>query len=70
MVVDAEDGLSLEGAHGLGDGLILLKGEVDAVVFGLPVRRIEIEEGVRTVVLADAGLPVEVFDAGIGGLPS
>lgn len=70
MVVDAENGLSLEIAQHFGHGLVLVEGEIHTVSFCLPVWRVEIEERVGAVVFSNAFLPVEVFNSDVGGLPS
>ncbi len=62
MVVDAEDSLALHAAEQVGHLVILLEFEWHAVAFGLPVGRVQVVKGVRTVVFGDAVLPAEMLD--------
>jgi len=66
VVVDGEDGVALEGAHGAGDALVFAERERGAVALGLPVGRVEVEQGVGTVVAVDAVVPGEVLDDDLG----
>ena len=50
VVVDAQQGFALQPAHRLGHGLVLREREVHPVALGLPVRGVQVEEGVRPVI--------------------
>ena len=64
VVVDADHHLPFSLAHCLGHLLVLLPFERYAVAFGLLIRRIEVEEGVRPVIAAHNLLPGQVLDSG------
>lgn len=64
MVVDAHHHPTLAVAHELRHALVLLEREVDAVAGGLPVRRIHVEERMRTIVALGTGEPRKILDVG------
>lgn len=66
VVVDADHHLALAPSHEVGHPLVLLEGEVHAIAGGLPVRRVHVEEGVRSIVALRAGEPGQVLDIGTG----
>lgn len=50
MIVDTDHHPALAPPHEVGHPLVLLEWEVDAIARGLPVRRVHVEERVRSVV--------------------
>lgn len=62
MVVDADDGLALDGLELLGHQFVLLPLKGHAIALGFPIWRVHVKQGVGTVVAVDAGGPVELLD--------
>ena len=62
MIVKADNGLPLEPPEQLGHFLILNDAKLDAVTFGLPIWRIQIEQSVRPVVALHQLVPENVLD--------
>lgn len=54
VIVDADHYPALAAPHEVGHPLVLLEREVDAVAGGLPVRRVHVEERVRSIVALGA----------------
>jgi len=66
MTADAEDHGAIDGAGQFFEALVVFPAEVGAVAFGLPIRRIAVEERVRPVVLFDDLVPGQMLDGGTG----
>lgn len=66
VVVDADHHLALAAAHEVGHALVLFEGEVHAVTGSLPIRRVHVEERVRSIIALSAGEPGQVLDVGAG----
>lgn len=66
MVVDADHHPALAAPHEVSHALVLLVREIQAVAGGLPVRRVHVEERVRSIVALGAGEPGQVLDVGPG----
>ena len=66
MVVVAQERLALQPGQHLGEALVLRPGEGDTIALGLPVGRIDVKQGVGTVVALQAIGPVQVLDLSAG----
>lgn len=66
VIVDADHHLALTPAHEVGHALILLEKEIHAIAGGLPVRRVHVEERVRSIIAFGASEPGQVLDVGAG----
>lgn len=66
MIVDADHHLAFASAHELSHPLILFEREIDPVAGGLPVRRVHVEEGVRSIVALRTVEPRQILDVGAG----
>lgn len=66
VIVDADHHLALATAHEVGHALVLLEGKVHPVASGLPIRRVHVEERVRSIIALGAGEPGQVLDIGAG----
>ena len=66
MVVDTDHHFALASAHEVSHLLVFLEWEIEPITGGLPVRRIHVEERVRSVVTFGAGEPGQVLDVGAG----
>lgn len=64
VVIDADHHPAFAAPHEVSHAFVLLEGEVDAITGGLPVRRIHVEERVRSIVALSAVEPGEVLDIG------
>lgn len=62
MVVDADHDFTLAPTHEVGHALVLLEREVHTVAGGMPIRRVHIEERVRSIVALGTVEPGQVFD--------
>ncbi|MNH17148.1 hypothetical protein D3C79_768070 [compost metagenome] len=66
MIVDAYHHPAFASAHEFSHPLILFEREIDPVAGGLPVWRIHVEEGVRSIVALRTVEPGQIFDVGAG----
>lgn len=66
VIVDAHHDLAFASAHELSHPLILFEREIDPVAGGLPVRRVHVEEGVRSIVALRTVEPRQILDVGAG----
>jgi len=62
VIVEADHHLALHGLGQRGHADVLIELERDAIAFGLPIGRVQVEEGVRAIVAIDAAFPGKVFD--------
>ncbi|MNE19827.1 hypothetical protein D3C80_1129240 [compost metagenome] len=66
MVVDADHHLALAAAHEVRHAFVFLEREIHAIAGGLPVRRVHVEERVRSIIAFGASEPGQVLDVGAG----
>lgn len=66
VIVDTHHDPTLAAPHEISHPFVVLKREVDAIAGSLPVRRIHVVEGIRTVIPFSAVKPREVFDVSAG----
>lgn len=64
VIVEANDRPPLQARHQGRHLLVLLDAEVNAVSFGLPIRRIQVKQRMRAVVPLHELVPVHVLDVG------
>ena len=66
MVIDADHHPTLAAPHEVGHALVFLEREIKPITSGQSVRRIHVEERVRSIVALGAGEPGQVLDVGVG----
>jgi len=66
VIVDADHHPALAPTHEVGHALVLLEGEVHSVAGGLPIRRVHVEERVRSIIAFGASEPRQILDIGAG----
>ena len=66
MVIDADHHLALAPPHEVGHAFVLLKRKVHTVADGLPVRRIHVEERMRSIVALGTGKPGQMLHVRAG----
>ena len=64
VIVDADDHPTFYSSSQLRHFVMLVEGKLTAITICAPVRWVEVEEGFRSVIFLDAGLPLQMLDVG------